>query len=285
MDFYELRFVYDSPVETEIINDILASELGEIGFESFTQAEDGLLAYIRETAYNRDELQQTIASFPLENTGIQFTENRMESKNWNEEWEKNYFKPITIGNDCIIHASFHGVEAGYAYDIVIDPKMSFGTGNHETTYLMIDEMLRMDFKGKEVLDMGCGTAVLSILAAQKEAGRVVGVDIDEWAYENALENIKLNRTTDIRIVLGGAEKLDSFDKFDIILANINRNILLRDAAYYANCMKKDGCLLMSGFYTEDIPVIEEAYKKQGLVLESFSGKNNWAVVKMQYPPT
>ncbi|MDR0429922.1 MAG: 50S ribosomal protein L11 methyltransferase [Tannerellaceae bacterium] len=285
MDFYELRFVYDSPVETEIINDILASELGEIGFESFTQAEDGLLAYIRETAYNRDELQQTIASFPLENTGIQFTENRMESKNWNEEWEKNYFKPITIGNDCIIHASFHGVEAGYAYDIVIDPKMSFGTGNHETTYLMIDEMLRMDFKGKEVLDMGCGTAVLAILAAQKEAGRVVGVDIDEWAYENALENIKLNRTTDIRIVLGGAEKLDSFDKFDIILANINRNILLRDAAYYANCMKKDGCLLMSGFYTEDIPVIEEAYKKQGLVLESFSGKNNWAVVKMQYPPT
>lgn len=286
MDYYELAFTYDSSVETEIINDILAAELGEIGFESFTETETGLLAYIQEAAYKKDRLEEKITSFPLENVDIRFTENHIKGKDWNEEWEKNYFKPITIGKDCIIHASFHDVETkDYTYDIVIDPKMSFGTGNHETTYLMITEMLQTDFKGKDVLDMGCGTAVLAILAAKKGAERIIAVDIDEWAYNNSLENTKLNQASNVQVVLGGAEKLYQFGKFNIILANINRNILLSDIKHYATCMQEGAYLFMSGFYTEDIPVIEEECKKYHLLLDSFSGKNNWAILKMRYTTT
>ncbi len=159
MNYYELKFTYESPIEATIISDVLASELGEIGFESFTEDEDGLLAYVSDQLYNVKALQDKLNEFPLENVTIRYTEQLVESKDWNEEWEKNYFKPIRIGNDCIIRASFHEPEPGYTYNIIIDPKMAFGTGNHETTYLMISEMLKLDLEGKDLLDMGCGTAV------------------------------------------------------------------------------------------------------------------------------
>ena len=190
MNYYELTFTYTSPIETAIINDVLAAELGEIGFESFAENENGLQGYISDQLYNVKGLQDKLAEFPLENVDIHFTETLVESKDWNEEWEKNYFKPIRIGKDCIIRASFHEHELGYAYNIIIDPKMAFGTGNHETTFLMISEILKLDLTSKELLDMGCGTAVLAILAHMKGAGRVVAIDIDEWAYNNALENIR-----------------------------------------------------------------------------------------------
>ena len=199
MNYYELKFTYESPIEATIISDVLASELGEIGFESFTEDEDGLLAYVSDQLYNVKALQDKLNEFPLENVTIRYTEQLVESKDWNEEWEKNYFKPIRIGNDCIIRASFHEPEPGYTYNIIIDPKMAFGTGNHETTYLMISEMLKLDLEGKDLLDMGCGTAVLAILAKMKHANKVVGIDIDEWAYNNALENTRLNHTEDIQI--------------------------------------------------------------------------------------
>ena len=164
MNYYELTFTYTSPIETAIINDELAAELGEIGFESFAENENGLQGYISDQLYNVKGLQDKLAEFPLENVDIHFTETLVESKDWNEEWEKNYFKPIRIGKDCIIRASFHEHELGYAYNIIIDPKMAFGTGNHETTFLMLSEMLKLDLIGKELLDMGCGPAVLAILA-------------------------------------------------------------------------------------------------------------------------
>ena len=205
----------------------------------------------------------------------------MESKDWNEEWEKNYFKPIRIGKDCIIRASFHKHEPGYAYNIIIDPKMAFGTGNHETTFLMISEILKLDLTSKELLDMGCGTAVLAILAHMKGAGRVVAIDIDEWAYNNALENIRLNNTNDIQVALGGAEQIPAFGTFDIVFANINRNILLNDIRHYSECMKPEAFLYMSGFYVQDIPAIEEECKHNGLALLSHTEKNNWAAVKVQ----
>ena len=157
--------------------------------------------------------------------------------------------------------------------------MAFGTGNHETTYLMISEMLKLDLKDKELLDMGCGTAVLAILASMKGAKRVVGIDIDEWAYNNALENIRLNDTQEIQIALGGAEQIPNFGLFDIVFANINRNILLKDIQKYTKCMKPEACLFMSGFYTEDIPVIEAECIKNGLTLLSHTEKNNWVAVK------
>ena len=281
MNYYELKFTYESPIEATIISDVLAAELGEIGFESFTEDEDGLLAYVSDQLYNVKGLQDKLAEFPLENVDIHFTETLVESKDWNEEWEKNYFKPIRIGKDCIIRASFHEHEPGYAYNIIIDPKMAFGTGNHETTFLMISEILKLDLTSKELLDMGCGTAVLAILAHMKGAGRVVAIDIDEWAYNNALENIRLNNTNDIQVALGGAEQIPAFGTFVIVFANINRNILLNDIRHYSECMKPGAFLNMSGFYVQDIPAIEEECKHNGLALLSHTEKNNWAAVKVQ----
>lgn len=283
MDYYELKFTYESPVEATVISDILASELGEIGFESFTENENGLLAYITDTLYNVEAVEDKLKEFPLENVTFHYTAQLVESKDWNEEWEKNYFKPIRIGSDCIIRASFHQPEPGYTYNIIIDPKMAFGTGNHETTYLMIGEMLKLDLAGKDLLDMGCGTAVLAILAKMKKAGKVVGIDIDEWAYNNALENIRLNDTEDIRIALGSAEQIAGFGQFDIVFANINRNILLNDIRHYVSCMKTGALLFMSGFYTQDIPFIREECERNGLIFQSHVEKNNWVAVKTQKP--
>lgn len=281
MDYYEINFTYESPIEAEIINDILAAELGEIGFESFTESGKGLNGYIQDTLYDPAALDAKLSAFPLENVTIHHKDQLVESRDWNEEWEKNYFKPIRIGNDCIIRASFHETEPGYTYTIIIDPKMAFGTGNHETTYLMIGEMLKLNLEGKELLDMGCGTAVLAILAYMKGAKRVAAIDIDEWAYNNALENIRLNATENIQVALGGAEKIRDFGQFDIVFANINRNILLNDIRYYTACMKPGACLYMSGFYTEDIPSIEAECLRNGLILLSHSEKNNWVAVSVR----
>ncbi|MDY3068583.1 MAG: 50S ribosomal protein L11 methyltransferase [Parabacteroides sp.] len=281
MNYYELNFTYNSEIETSVINDILAAVLGEVGFESFTENENGLQAYISEKVYNEDAIKEVLASFPIDGVEFNYTTSYVESRDWNEEWEKNYFKPIKINNDCIIRASFHEDEPGYKYNIIIDPKMAFGTGNHATTFLMISEMLKLDLEGKELLDMGCGTAVLAILAKLKNASRVVAIDIDEWAYNNAIENIKLNHTEEIQTALGGAEKIDEFGKFDIIFANINRNILLNDMHVYKTHLKDGGTLFMSGFYTEDIPAISEECNKNGLNLVSYSEKDHWVAVKAQ----
>ena len=280
MNYYELRFTYQSPVETEILNDVLAAELGEIGFESFTQDEPGLQGYISDQLYDEAALKETWAAFPLEETTIHYVCTPVESKDWNEEWEKNYFKPIRIGNDCLIRASFHEPEPGYTYTIIIDPKMAFGTGNHETTYLMISWMLEEQLAGKRLLDMGCGTAVLAILARMKRAERVVAIDIDEWAYENALENIRLNHTEEIEVALGGAERIAAFAPFEVIFANINRNILLQDMRHYAEALQPAGQLFMSGFYLEDLPVIEEECQRNGLRVEGYKERHNWVAVKV-----
>ena len=280
MNYHELRFTYQSPIETEIINDVLATELGEIGFESFTQDEQGLQGYISDQLYDEAALKETLAVFPLEETTIHYVCTPVESKDWNEEWEKNYFKPIRIGNDCLIRASFHEPEPGYTYTIIIDPKMAFGTGNHETTYLMISWMLEEQLTGKRLLDMGCGTAVLAILARMKGAEKVVAIDIDEWAYENALENIRLNHTEEIEVALGGAERIVAFAPFEVIFANINRNILLQDMRYYAEALQPGGRLFMSGFYQEDLPIIEEECQRNGLRVEGCKERHNWVAVKV-----
>ena len=195
-----------------------------------------------------------------------------------EEWEKNYFTPIVIGNECVVHSSFHTDIPEVKYDILIDPKMSFGTGHHETTSTMMEMMLKTSFENKVVLDMGCGTAILSILASLRGAKSVTGVDIDEWAYENALENIRLNHISNIDILLGGSEQIAG-KNYDIILANINRNVLLENMKIYSSCMNENSELYMSGFYKEDIPVICEEANRCGLVLETYTEKNRWVGTK------
>ncbi|MDR2914896.1 MAG: 50S ribosomal protein L11 methyltransferase [Tannerella sp.] len=278
MEYYEVSFKYESPVETGIINDILASELGNIGFESFVPEENGLVAYVITKKYDGSLLDECLANFPLPGITFHHTHKLIEERNWNEEWEKNYFQPIRIGKECLIRASFHPEEKGFSYPIVIDPKMAFGTGNHATTYLMLCEMLKLDLKDKEVLDMGCGTAVLAILAAMKDALRIVAIDIDKWAYDNAIENCRLNNTENIEIALGGAEQINRFGTFDFIFANINRNILLEDIRYYVPALKPEGSLYMSGFYKEDIPVIEKECNQHGFFLYSFAEQDNWVAV-------
>jgi ribosomal protein L11 methyltransferase len=285
MEYYKITFNYESQIETDIINDLLASELGKIGFESFVSENSGLTAFIAVDMYHAPFIGKCLENFPIPGVLFHYTKERIKECNWNEEWEKNYFQPIRIENECIIRASFHPEENGFNYPIVIDPKMAFGTGNHATTYLMLREMLKLDLKNKELLDMGCGTAVLAILATKKEASRVVAIDIDEWAYNNAIENCRLNNTDHIQIALGGAEQIKNFGMFDYIFANINRNILLNDIHSYAPALKKGGMLFMSGFYKEDIPVIEKECIDNGLHLLSFTEQDNWVAVKTRYKST
>jgi ribosomal protein L11 methyltransferase len=275
MDYIEIKFSIE-PYE-EFISDVLASELGEIGFDSFVPSKEGLAAYISKDAFDESDLKNLMTEFPFE-ASIEYKVTQIDSKNWNEEWEKNYFEPIVIGNDCVIHSSFHKNVPKAKYDIVIDPKMAFGTGHHETTSLVIGELLGMDTDGKTLLDMGCGTAVLAILAAMRGAKEIVAIDIDTWCVENSIENIAANKITGIDVRLGGAELLDGLH-FDIILANINRNILLADLDKYAACLTSGGELYMSGFYVQDIPLIEAEANLNGLNLLDYKEKNKWVVVK------
>lgn len=275
MDFIQVNFNIE-PYE-EYIADVLAAELGELGYDTFVPTENGLEAFIASDVFNDSELKNLLANFVFE-TSIDYKVTKIESKNWNEEWEKHYFEPIIIDNECVIHSSFHKNIPEAKYDIVIDPKMSFGTGHHETTSLVIGELLKMDLVGKKVLDMGCGTSVLAILAAMRGATDLLAIDIDSWCVENSVENIALNKISGINIKQGGAELLAN-QHFDIILANINRNILIADMEHYAACLSANGQLYMSGFYSEDIPLIEAEANKNGLNLISSKLKNNWAVVK------
>ncbi len=275
MQYIELKLTIQ-PNE-EYIVDLLASFLGEIGFESFEEEPDGMIAYIRKEMFDEDALKHLVANFPY-TTDIQYEITNIDQVNWNEEWEKHYFEPIIIGNRCVIHSSFHTNIPEAEFDIVIDPKMSFGTGHHETTSLMIEEILDAELENKSVIDMGCGTAVLAILAAMKGAKPVVAIDIDPWCTENSAENIQTNGVEWIRVELGGAEQVEG-KKADVIFANINRNILLEDMKKYSACLDEGGVLYLSGFYTEDIPVLEaEANLHKLNVLHSRS-KNNWAVLK------
>ena len=282
MNYYELTFTYTSPVETSIINDVLAAELGEIGFESFAENENGLQGYISDQLYNVKGLQDKLAEFPLENVDIHFTETLVESKDWNEEWEKNFFQPIIIGNRCVIHSTFHQDVPKAEYDIVINPQMAFGTGHHETTSLIIEELLDSELKDKSLLDMGCGTSILAILARMRGARPCTAIDIDEWCVRNSIENIELNHVDDIAVSEGDASSLAGKGPFDVIIANINRNILLNDMKQYVACMHTNSELYMSGFYVDDIAAIREEAEKNGLAFIHYKEKNRWAEVKFIY---
>lgn len=276
MNYIEVKFICQP--NNELIRDILSAMLSEVGFESFVETEQGITAYIQQSLFEENEIIDILSAFPID-AEITYTNERIEDKNWNEEWEKNYFQPLIIDNRCIIQSTFHKVPATYEYNILIDPKMAFGTGHHQTTELMIREILKEDLSGKTVLDMGCGTAILAILSSIKGAKSVTAIDIDQWAYDNAIENLQLNNTDNVSVKIGGAELLDGHEIYDIILANINRNILLNDINKYFSVLNDGGCLYMSGFYTEDIPAIREECEKYNLSFCYNTEKENWASVK------
>ncbi len=274
-----LEITFNTQPCNETTNDVLSALAGEIGFESFEEYENGVKGYIRQVLFCEEKLNEMIREFPLPNTGINYKIEEVEEKDWNEEWEKNYFQPIVIGNRCVIHSTFHQNIPAAEYDILINPQMAFGTGHHETTSLIISELLEADLKGKSLLDMGCGTSILAILAAMRGANPVTAIDIDDWCVENSKDNIRLNRIHTIQVELGDASALDGKGDFDIIIANINRNILLNDLHLYTRCMNHGSEIYMSGFYVEDIPSIRKEAEKQGLSFVHHREKNNWAAVK------
>ena len=256
-------------------SDVIIAELDQHGYDSFQETETGVQAYILIDDFDEEiikDLQQQYEDI----FELVYSVAELENKNWNEEWEKN-FSPIQVDDQCSVRAPFHP-QPEVEYDIVIEPKMSFGTGHHATTHMMIQHILKNSWEGKNVLDMGCGTGVLAILVAMKGAKAIDAIDIDNWCYLNTLENIERNNCEHINVEEGGAELLEG-KFYDVIIANINRNILLEDIPVYTKSLKPNGELFLSGFYKEDIPVIERKCGEHGLsYVENFE-RNNWVAVK------
>ena len=277
MKYFEVTFT-TSPCN-ETVNDVVSALAGEIGFESFVEWENGVQAYIQQSLFDEEALKSMVADFPLPDTTIEYTVVEAEDKDWNEEWEKNFFQPIVIGDRCCIHSTFHKDTPQTEYEILINPQMAFGTGHHETTSSIISELLEADLQGKSVLDMGCGTSILAILASMRGADPITAIDIDDWCVNNSRDNIALNGIENITVEWGDANLLKGRAPFDVIIANINRNILLADMAQYAACMHPGSELFMSGFYVQDIPVIQEKAESLGMEFIHHREKNNWAAVK------
>lgn len=258
-------------------SDILIAELGEAGFESFVEQENGLLAYIQKKDW-RKGMFDGIHLLSNPKFEIEYVRSEIEQQNWNATWEDN-FEPIHIDGQCVVRAPFHEVP-NVPFDIVIMPKMSFGTGHHETTHMMLQHILAHDFNGKSVLDMGSGTGVLAILAAMKGAVRIDAIDNDHWCFLNAMENVERNNCSQIRVMEGDVQLLHKV-KYDIILANINRNILLNDIPVYTRFLNKNGQLFLSGFYEIDMQLITAKCGEVGLVLNKKTTRNDWVSAKYQ----
>jgi ribosomal protein L11 methyltransferase len=268
MDFIEVALT----VNPEFA-DILTAEMGELGFDAFEDTAEGFNAYIDEDKFSQEELDRMLARY-TDFVQVEYQVQKIARQNWNEEWERN-FQPLFIADQVSVRASFHEKPANAKFDIVINPKMSFGTGHHETTTLMIENQLTFDHKGRRVLDMGCGTGILAIMAGELGAAEIVAVEIEDWTVENARENAELNNYSSIDVRLGGAETIEGDQPYDIILANINRNVLLEDMPAYVAVLKPEGILLLSGFYTEDLSAIQERATELGLHYVSHRVKNNW----------
>ena len=270
-------FEYSFSMPTsDVQHDMLTTMLGELGFDSFMDDDRSLKAYcadnVRDDAAVDDLLlMDCFAGVRLLNV------EEMPDKDWNELWEASY-QPVVVNERCRVRAPFHAPDASFEFDLVIEPKMSFGTANHETTSQIISLMLETDFAGKEVLDMGSGTAVLAILAKKLGSARTVAIDNDEWAYNNAFTNVALNGINDIEIVLGDANAIGDA-KYDVVLANINRNILLRDMHFYVSAMRPEAHIFFSGFYTEDLESIKLEAERLGLRYRRHLSRNNWVAAE------
>lgn len=264
-----LRITCD-PAFTEL----LIAELADAGFESFAESESSLEAYADGEEYDKTLTQAVIEKYQSQ-TPLSFAFEKIEKQNWNEAWENSY-DPIIVDDLCIIRAEFHKPDKSYPWELIITPKMSFGTGHHQTTYLMIRAQLKMDFNGKRVMDAGCGTSILAVMASRLGAREIEAFDIDEWSVSNSQDNIELNHCTNIHHQLGKLADLNFSGSFDIILANINKNVLLDEIPLYAGYLAPNGLLLLSGFFTEDIPDLMAVATKHGLSHVADDSKDNWA---------
>ena len=268
---------------SETATDLLSALLGELGFESFVVEGQKLKAYVQASLHDEAAVRAILADFPMPDVSLSFTHQQAEDRDWNEEWEKNFFQPIVIGDRCCIHSTFHKDTPRVEYDIIINPQMAFGTGHHETTGLILGELLDSDLQGRSLLDMGCGTAILAILGRMRGAAPCTAIDIDDWCVRNSLDNIALNGMDQISVYHGDASILADKGPFDYVIANINRNILLADMASYVARMNAGGTLLMSGFYVEDIPVLRAEAERLGLHYVHHRENNRWAALRFTRP--
>lgn len=262
---------------SEDIADVLIAELGNIGFDSFCNTDNGFMAYVPAKNYDPQAIEELeILAFFKSDYAISWTTKDIEDQNWNKTWEDS-FTPIIVDDQIQVRSKHHEAVQGISYEIIIEPKMSFGTGHHATTALMLSSILKYkeQFKDKRVLDMGCGTGILSIMASKAGAASITGIDIDEWAFNNAMENIGNNQGDNIHVKIGDAGLLAEELPFDIILANINRNILLNDMRCYSARLNKSGYLFMSGFYVQDLPLIREEAQRLGLSYVEHLENENW----------
>ena len=273
---------------SEDYSDILAASLADAGFESFVTDDDGLTAYVKKELYDPDSVDAVIASWPYP-CRLQLCQAlAIEGRDWNHEWEKNYFKPIVIGDECVVHSSFHTGYQQCRYDIAIDPKMAFGTGHHATTSLIIEYLLGEPLEGKSVIDMGTGTGILAILAYKRGASPVCGIEIDEGAWRNAVENVQMNGASGIHLIHGDARALTQFAMLDgdtdrhadLLIANINRNIILADMGEYAAALKSGGVMILSGFYEEDSHLLAEAGAIHGLRVTDRKVHDRWCAMRL-----
>lgn len=269
MEYIELEF---KVWPQEPGNEILVAELAELGFESFSETEDSLKAYIKAPLYNANAVSN-MSIFGFDTFKVEYVSKLIADQNWNAKWEENY-PPVVIENRVAIRAPFHPAFNDVEFDIVIEPKMSFGTAHHATTAQMISHILKQEVKGLNVLDMGSGTAVLAILASMRGAKHIDAIDNDEWAYNNAIENVERNNIKNISVELGDA-KLINGREYDLVIANINRNILLNDIKHYAACMHKSNVLLLSGFYESDIEILNKEASQYGLIYQEHTLDRDW----------
>lgn len=271
MDYIKIS-IFTNPLR-DWYTDILCSELGLIGFESFLETETGLEAFIPEKDFNETRVKELLAHQP-DNVELAWEKETIEDRNWNEEWEKNYFEPLVIANECLVRAPFHKNYPQCKYEIIIEPNMAFGTGNHETTSMMLEALLKENVEGKDVLDMGCGTGILGILASMKGADKIMAIDIDDWPVKGTAENAELNGIKNIIVKKGDARLLGT-EKYDVILANIHKNVLIEDLPAYAKVLNQNGKLFMSGFYSADMSDIKTKAEELGLTYEGKTIKNKW----------
>lgn len=275
-DYFGVKFKI-SPY-SEDAADLLAAFLADAGFDSFETSDDTLTAYIPASNFDEKAIALAVEALPFR-LDINWESSLIPHCDWNEEWEKNYFKPLSLGNGrCVVHSSFHTDYPQAEFDITIDPRMAFGTGHHATTSMMANHLFSNDLKGKKILDMGTGTGILAILAAKLGAREITGIEIDEGAFDNAVENCRLNEA-EVRLIHGDASKLEGVSGINVFLANINRNIILADLDKYIATLDIDGKLILSGFYASDIPLIQRALEANGMeIIKTETEEGDWSSI-------
>lgn len=261
--------------------DLLTAEMASLGYDTFIETEEGFEAFILENLFDEDAVAQLTGSRDGD-FFISWHKETIAAQNWNEVWEKNYFKPLVVSNQVVVRAPFHTEFPHYPLEIVIEPKMAFGTGNHETTSLVMEILLSMDFSQRKVLDMGCGTGILAILASKRGAREITAIDNDPWSFQATSENILLNQTPNVKPLLGNATLLGE-EKFDIILANIQKNVILNDLPAYASVLEPGGVLITSGFFHTDLPEIQAKAANEGFSLKEVRENNQWVASLFTLP--